>query len=43
VDVHCARRATSDGGIVQDTSAWKVVTYFAATTRRKMTYGARKR
>jgi hypothetical protein len=41
--MHCARRAASDWGIVQDTSAWKIVTYFAATTRRKMTYGAGKR
>ena len=31
--------ATSDGGIVQYTPAWKVMTYFAATTGRKMTYG----
>jgi len=34
-----ARRATAEGGVVQDTSAREVVTYFAATTRSKVTYG----
>jgi hypothetical protein len=39
MDMPYAGGATSDGGIVQYTSAWEVMTYFAATTGRKMTYG----